>query len=162
MEATMRAFAAIASALSLAGGLAGQQARAASIKLIELPGVEYPVITLRGDIVSGDDEKFRTIALANPRAVVELDSDGGSLRTALEIGRIIRLGEFDTVVGNDQSCASACALIWLAGAHRTMVVGGRIGFHASYVDLDGSLIQTGMGNALVGHYLSQLAWISHT
>jgi hypothetical protein len=57
-------------------------------------------------------------------------------------------------------CASACALMWLAGNPRYIGKGAHIGFHAVYIERGGKLMESGMGNALVGAYLNQLG-LSH-
>jgi hypothetical protein len=44
----------------------------------------------------------------------------------------------------------------LPARHATIGTQGRLGFHASYSDEGGRLVETGVGNAIVGHYLSQL------
>ena len=85
-----------------------------------------------------------------------LESDGGALVPALEIGKMIRLTGYSTLVIRDASCTSSCALIWLAGSRRLKSPGGHVGFHASYLDKNGSKHETGVGNAMVGHYLSLL------
>ena len=54
------------------------------------------------------------------------------------------------------TCTSACALIWLAGTPRYLGPEAHLGFHASYYDAGGRLVETGVGNAMVGHYLAQL------
>jgi hypothetical protein len=46
--------------------------------------------------------------------------------------------------------------VWLAGAHRYAEDDSHIGFHASYINKDGALLESGVGNALVGAYLNQL------
>lgn len=117
-----------------------------------------PIIMLNGTIKSGDEERFRSIAAKYRNAIVNLNSDGGEIVPAMEIGRIIRLREYVTAVYKTDVCASACALVWIAGQKRVIFNGGRVGFHASYTDEDGKLIETGVGNALVGHYLSQLGF----
>ena len=76
----------------------------------------------------------------------------------MEIGKTIRLRDYTTVVYTTGTCASACALMWIAGARRAIFDGGRVGFHAAYTNATGSPIETGLGNALVGHYLSQLGF----
>ena len=60
-----------------------------------------------------------------------------------------------TFVGEDP-CDSACALIWLAGRTRFLTDDGHVGFHATYIEKGGRKQETGMGNAFVGAYLSQL------
>ena len=115
-------------------------------------------ITIDGEIKSGDDEKFRKIAAEYSKAVVRLNSGGGVIRPAMDIGRTIKLRGYATAIYKTDSCASACALIWLAGSKRFKFEGGEVGFHASYLDTDGTKLETGVGNALVGLYLSQLGF----
>ena len=114
------------------------------------------MIVINGEIKSGDEVKFGKIASEHSDAFVVLDSPGGALAPAMDIGRTIKIREYTTVVADTGSCASACALIWVAGTSRVIFDGGKVGFHASYLDVNGTLIETGMGNALVGHYLAQL------
>lgn len=114
------------------------------------------LIVLIGDIVPGDEEKFRRLSVQYDNAIVALASDGGALVPAIEIGKMIRLKEFPTVVLNNDRCNSACALIWVAGSKRYLAPRGRVGFHASYRDEGGRRVETGLGNALVGRYLTLL------
>ena len=119
-------------------------------------------IVITGEIKSGDDEKFRKIAAEYSDALVLLNSDGGMIRPAMDIGRTIKLRGYKTAIYKTDSCASACALIWIAGSKRVIFEGGEVGFHASYLDTDGTKLETGVGNALVGHYLSQLGFAEKT
>lgn len=114
------------------------------------------LITIIGDIAPGDEEKFRRLSVRFDDAVVALASDGGALLPAIEIGKMVRLKEFPTVVLDDYECSSACALIWVAGSPRFLAPRGRVGFHASYRDEGGDKVETGLGNALVGRYLTLL------
>lgn len=114
------------------------------------------LITIAGEIQPGDDTKFRQLSVAYSNAVVALDSPGGSLVPALEIGKVIKINEHPTVVIDGSICTSACALIWVAGSTKYLSPGGRVGFHASYKDEAGRKVETGLGNALVGHYLGLL------
>jgi hypothetical protein len=114
------------------------------------------LISIVGEIKFGDEEKFRELSLKNPKAIVALDSPGGSLIPGLEIGRMINLRGYRTVVLDKTLCASACALIWLGGIPRYLEPGGVLGFHASYRTVDGKMIESGVANALIGHYFSQL------
>lgn len=128
-------------------------AQAASITA-EKP-VDLQFIVIRGEIVSGDDLKFRRVASQYRSAVVVLQSPGGSLLTALDIGRVINLNSYATAAPSS-ACASACALIWLAGARRYLDNGSEIGFHAGYRDSGGRQIEDGVVNAMIGRYLTQL------
>lgn len=117
-------------------------------------GVELIVIS--GDIAAGDEQEFKRLAVQYDTAVVALDSPGGQLLPAIEIGKAIHLREFGTLVTGNGSCASACALIWIAGAHRFLTPGAMVGFHASYLEANGARTESGVANALVGRYLTQL------
>lgn len=143
-------------ALTCTIGFVGADGNAAIMRVVPGSDSEPALIIIEGEIEKGDDAKFRKIAAEQSNANVLLDSNGGAIIPAMDIGRTIRLREYGTLVYKDGVCVSACALIWVAGERRIIFEGGRVGFHASYRDVDGSLIETGMGNALVGHYLSQL------
>lgn len=135
--------------------LTGTCARAAEIGHEPLSkGIE--LITIDGDIEPGDEDKFRKLSLAYDSAAVTLNSNGGSLLSAIEIGKLVRIRSFATFVAGGSTCTSACALIWLAGSKRFLSERGRLGFHASYLEEHGKLEESGVGNALVGHYLSLL------
>ena len=114
------------------------------------------LITITGTISPGDNRSFLNAALRFEKAIVILDSPGGSLQPALEIGRAINLKGYLTFVPDNAICASSCALIWLAGEIRFLSPRAQLGFHASYRDESGRLVESGVGNALIGHYLSQL------
>jgi hypothetical protein len=131
----------------------------ADIKVVPAAeGDNQPFILIDGEIIAGDDDKFRKLAAEYSDAIVVLNSEGGAISPAMDIGRTIKLRGYKTVVLDGSSCASACALIWISGSRRIIDDGGEVGFHASYLDTDGTKIETGVGNALVGHYLSQLGF----
>ncbi len=117
-------------------------------------GVEAIFIT--GDILEGDDARFSDLSQRYPRAVVYLESAGGSLEPAIEIGKLVHARSHTTAVLDGSTCTSACALIWIAGAPRYLGPEAHLGFHASYSDEGRRLVETGVGNAMVGHYLAQL------
>lgn len=129
-------------------------ANAAEIKAETVDGLN--VISISGDIELGDDKKFNRIALGYDEAVVVLESKGGNLSAGLEIGKSIHLKGFSTYVFGGSTCASSCALIWIAGLKRYVSKSSHIGFHASYLEVDGRQEQTGVGNAIVGRYLTLL------
>jgi len=133
-------------------------AHAADITIVRGAKEDGDVIKLKGEIKYGDEEKFRKLALGSRRAIVQLDSEGGRLDPALEIGRMIRLRGFATAV-LDARCASACALIWLAGEPRYMNNFTSIGFHAaSSKGNDGELKSTPKHGAIIGAYLTRLGF----
>lgn len=130
-------------------------AQAADFEVHPLESGEM-MIALVGEIQTGDAEKFRKLAVAHPKAFLLLGSNGGTIVEALEIGRMVRLQGYYTLVVRDAPCNSACALIWLAGSTRFLGEGAKVGFHASYYEEGGRLHESGVANALVGNYLNQL------
>ena len=69
-----------------------------------IDGVE--VILITGEITEGDEEKFRELSIQHPKAIVGLHSQGGQLVPALEIGRLVRLRGYETIVLEGDTCAS--------------------------------------------------------
>lgn len=127
---------------------------AATINVI--PNQTRSLVTIRGELESGDGDTFAEKVLRLKEAVVVFNSPGGNLVAGLEIGRAIRLKGFDTFVADGMVCASACGLAWLGG--KTLLAGPRaqIGFHAAWAMEGGQKRETGAGNALVGAYLHSL------
>lgn len=113
-------------------------------------------IFITGEITQQDVAVFRNLSIRYPNAVVILDSDGGQVIPAMDIGRIIRLAGYETVVLSNSICTSSCALIWVAGSTRYLSPNGRVGFHASYRDEGGTIEESGVANAMVGQYLTLL------
>ncbi len=133
-------------------------AQAAQITIIRGAKGEPDTIKIQGEFQTGDEDKFRTLALGSRRATVLLDSPGGKLRPALEIGKMIRLKGFSTAV-QDATCASACALLWLAGEPRVMSNFTSIGFHTSFrTDKNGVAIARPTDGAIIGAYLTSLGF----
>ena len=52
---------------------------------------------------------------------ISLNSDGGNLGAAMELGRLIRRQRITTVVSGDARCLSACAFAYLGGTERLFV-----------------------------------------
>jgi hypothetical protein len=116
------------------------------------------LIQLEGLIVAEDRASFQVAADPSGKAIVLLDSPGGSLAAGLAMGSLIHRKHFATLVPRDTLCASACALMWLAGNPRAIGPGGAVGFHAAFFEKDGSRIISAEANALVGAYLNQLGF----
>jgi hypothetical protein len=129
-----------------------------AVNVRPVPGIS--TINLTGEILKGDDIKFRD-TLLHARvppllAIVIMESKGGDLEAGLNIGREISARSYSTVVKAGEICASACALAWLAGDWRYMAPGAKIGFHAAYSEEGNILVEKGAANALVGAYLGNL------
>jgi Clp protease len=106
-----------------------------------------------GRIEPGDERKF--LALPSiPHGTVYLASPGGSLDAAIAIGEHIHLNQYATTAMG--SCASACALIWLAGSRKTILGGGNVGFHQASLHSTGQASEP--ANAKLGAYLARLGY----
>jgi hypothetical protein len=113
-------------------------------------------IAIRGELKIGDADKFNQMAQKYNKPIVSFQSPGGELLTGLKIGEAIRLKGFTTVVAPDSICASSCALAWLGGNVRFVSVSSRLGFHSAY-RMDGTIArEAGLGNAVVGAYLTRI------
>jgi len=116
-------------------------------------------IVIFGRIAPETEGAFTTAVAANRGARVVLNSGGGSLTPALNIGRFIRENNLQTYVPDGAGCFSACSLIWLAGTERHIGQAARIGFHAAYIARQGGPGQvSSSGNAVIGAYLSRLGY----
>ena len=134
--------------------LLASSANAADISVSELDSSGRVWVTFEGDIVPSDVLQFQLKTSTISKAIVVMHSDGGSVLAGIEIGKIIRLRNYMTLVPDNASCASACAIAWLGGTTRYMAAKARIGFHAAFNRETGQ--ETGVGNALIGSYLSQI------
>jgi hypothetical protein len=114
------------------------------------------VVLITGELLTGDHKKFATKTLSLDYATVVFHSPGGNLVAGIEIGKAIRLKEFQTYVPKGSLCASACAVAWLGGIKRYMSSNGRVGFHAAYRTKNGSPVESGAGNAIAGAYFNSI------
>jgi hypothetical protein len=91
------------------------------------------VVFLSGPIETGDEYRFRSFLLSHPQAkYAELNSTGGKIRAAGEIGRQIRAGHLTTVINATRAkCLSACTIIFASGVQRFYV--GAESLHDSLV-----------------------------
>src|SRR5262245_40429855 len=130
-----------------------REAASAAITVHEPDGEGRVFVDIIGAIDEGDCKTFKDkteqiypIGLGHPKkqVIVTLISYGGRAEPALQIGDWIRKRGMATFVPGDRACASACALIWLAGTPRTVGDTPQIGFHAVYDPK--TMRETGPGN----------------
>jgi hypothetical protein len=118
---------------------------------------ETPVV-VNGEIIRGDADKFVNAidGIDDGTGVVLLASPGGVGVEGMAIGEMTRAHKFHTAVVGEDSCASVCGLIWLAGEPRYVWTTAKIGFHAGYN------VQTHQVDAIisafVGSYLTTLGF----
>lgn len=95
---------------------------------------------LEGRIETGDAEKIyshieyirsdfkKTSGLKSRIGVIALNSPGGDLYEAMEIGRLIRRNLIGTFIYGSDTCYSACVVAFLGGVRRAPI--GKIGVHS--------------------------------
>jgi hypothetical protein len=113
------------------GHIITQSARAAlgSAYDIQVPnqGVE---LRFAGDVTYGLTDRLIKVLDANPGVSrIRLESGGGTTDEALRAAKLIAARKLDTVVSGE--CASSCTDLFMAGKHRMLEKGGRLGFHAA-------------------------------
>ncbi|MER5170536.1 hypothetical protein [Thioclava kandeliae] len=100
---------------------------------LELGG-EGADLTLTGQIAVGDaaritEELRRRAATGQSIETVALDSTGGSVSDALEIGQVLRDSGIATRVGDGAICLSACPYLFAGGTAREVSANGKLGVH---------------------------------
>lgn len=114
--------------------------------------LSLPVINVIGEITGADIPVFKAILSpyldpsylkkhprprwykSNPYEagfMVSLDSKGGDVAAAMEIGRMFRKARVDTIIGVNGKCLSACVFL-LAGSVKRTYLGGPVGIHRPY------------------------------
>lgn len=91
------------------------------------------MLQITGVIAPGDAMRFGDWLEAHdlPETVM-LNSTGGSVADALDIGRTLRAAGVHTAVGVDAVCLSACPYILASGTERKVNSGGYIGVHQHF------------------------------
>ncbi|MFT5743140.1 MAG: hypothetical protein ACI86S_001206 [Paracoccaceae bacterium] len=92
-----------------------------------------PALTLTGRIAEGDAGRFAdALASRDAPKIVFLNSPGGSVMDALEIGRDLRILDVTTQLTASDICLSACPLLFAAGTTRIADDDAWLGVHQSY------------------------------
>ncbi|OZA11034.1 MAG: hypothetical protein B7Y02_09465 [Rhodobacterales bacterium 17-64-5] len=89
---------------------------------------------LNGEIAAGDAVRFADWlkGLPAPPERIDLNSPGGEVVEALEIGRIIRASGLPVAVTAGSFCFSACPYILASGSERIVSRQGYVGVHQHY------------------------------
>jgi hypothetical protein len=98
-------------------------------------------VSLTGKIDQGDVQKLQQMitrleastqkgAFKSRVSPVYLDSPGGSVMAAMELGRFIRSKQIATKVVKDDNCASSCVLVFAGGVKR--IPAGNVIVHSFY------------------------------
>jgi hypothetical protein len=75
-------------------------------------------------------EMMRRESEQNDRRMIHIDSGGGNVTAAIEVGRLLRTLDAPIEVDPEQLCASACVLIFAGATHR--LAHDQIGIHRPY------------------------------
>ena len=126
--------------------------------------LEDGTLSLTGAIAEGDGARMRDYLETQTREImrVRLNSPGGSVHDALEIGRMLRAKGFDTVMGAGDICLSACPYLLAAGVNRDVHATAQVGVHQHYFGTNSALpaflavedIQRGQGEVMT--YFSEM------
>ncbi|MGI3163400.1 hypothetical protein [Pseudooceanicola sp. 200-1SW] len=121
---------------------------------------------LSGPIEPGDLERLQHALESGSTgapAILCLDSKGGSFAEAVRIAEYIDR-RFVTMVDKDQSCLSACAIIFMSGgysdvgkqAYRILRPGAQLGFHAPSITLPDTTYSKETAEQVYGTALADL------
>lgn len=86
-------------------------------------------VLIRGAITPGDGRRITAELQRLAPNDVALDSPGGSVSDALEIGRVVRQLGIDTGIDAGAVCLSACPYIFVGGVTRVVSDEARFGVH---------------------------------
>lgn len=133
-------------------------------RLMLTPVAEGDAVLLEGTIAGGDAPRIlKQIETLDPRPDrVILNSPGGSVQDALQLGRALRLEGLNTEMRDGDICYSACPYLLAAGVGRTLPEGASVGVHQHYFGENSFLpafvavedIQRGQGEVM--RYLDQM------
>lgn len=108
------------------------------------------ILVLSGEIDWQDVQALKADLAEETPELVVLDSPGGLIEAAMEIGNEIRAYKLDTMVRSGQMCASACGLIFFSGHQKFLSRNGLVGLHQAH-DGKGNTVE--LGTARVDGYL---------
>ena len=130
--------------LVFAGSLVGEQTARGMDFTINQASDGHRFVLAKGEIIAGDTERLRIALRSIGRnrygdKEMALDSGGGLVVEALNMVALMDTEKVSTFVLSGATCASACAqIVLLAGVHRIVVDGGKLGFHTCAAGSDRS------------------------
>ncbi|MDG4898294.1 hypothetical protein P9272_32695 [Mesorhizobium sp. WSM4976] len=137
------------------------QAVALDYTPVSSPG-EQPFLVVSGEFgVNESLTGFSDAVVRSGARVIVFNSPGGSVGTAIQLGRMIRAAGLDTLQIRQLQCASACSLAFLGGVRRVAETGS-IGVHRSSFDInsgmsaDEAVAQIQAGTAQVMGYMTEM------
>jgi hypothetical protein len=141
----------------------------ADYKFLPASNKGAPTFAFWGTISVADSEAFARDLInlqSKDDAYVSLAGPGGAAIAGIEIADLVRRSGVKTWVPDNQTCESACALIWIAGTGgRIAGKNAHIGFHGAYTAATGQQIPIAMAvtGALLGYLglgLDAVIWLT--
>ena len=126
MRAYLPRIASLAAALCIAACAAGPQS-SGSLTINGETAVLHGAIT--PDVVAEFAQHTRDHAVRG----LLLDSPGGNVEAAMLLGDMVHAYGVATRVSAGDTCASACAYVFLSGGDRSIGVAAKVGMHAPYM-----------------------------
>ena len=125
-------------------GLLSGPAHCAQLRLSPGNSMDAVLVELVGEIEPGDGPALKRliapyISGTNRLRIISLNSDGGDVTTALQIGRVLRELEFDTIVSDRSRCLSSCVFLLAAGLDKTVPGNNLVGIHRPFGTATGSM-----------------------
>ena len=120
---------------------------------------ERVVLVMSGMIGRGSHREFRRAVSRSKAEVVVLEGPGGILGEALLIAEEVRRRGLTTVVAANNRCASACAIVFLAGRTKHMGRGAAVGLHAASFE---NGVADPQATSIMAGYLRQLGVPANT
>lgn len=108
-------------------GVSPDMPRRLLAETVEIDGT--PGLRLRGAIAPGDGARVIETLRTDQPVIVTLNSPGGSVMDALEIGRVIREIGAATRLEGAAVCFSACPYMFVGGTTRAASEAARLGVH---------------------------------
>lgn len=118
---------------------------------MEISLVPGGILRLSGTITPDSAERLGTELAARGEYVqtVSLDSPGGAVTAALQMGELIRAGGYNTLVGGGALCASSCPLVFAGGNERHASARALVGVHQIYTTSQGASTAQALSDAQV-------------
>lgn len=102
-----------------------------------IPRNRETLVVVRGVIQVGDHHRFHELLDRVSPDIVVMDGPGGVVEDALIMAEEIHARGLKTLIGPQQVCVSACAMMFLSGRIKYQAHGSAVGLHAPF-DLEGN------------------------
>ncbi len=91
------------------------------------------IVTFNGHFEMGETERFKAFLNTHPDVqIILFQSNGGFLKEAIKIGKIIRHRSLNTAV--ETYCNSSCFVALMAGENRYVFEGAHVGVHRPFFE----------------------------